>query len=226
VAFTYANVMAYNADKIGEPPHSWADFWNVEKWPGRRGFWFTPKGTIEAALMADGVAPADIYKVLREPDGIDRAFRKLDELKPHILFWKTGAESVNRLASGEYAMTLAWTGRIDVANREDKQNFKIAWDSGFTYGQDLWAVVAGSPNKDLAIEAIRSTINPERQAEFMKLIAASAPVGKAYELLDPARLDALPLAGDHAATGVKMDEEFWRENNEALTERFAAWAAQ
>ena len=78
----WATVMAYDGDKIKDGPKSWADFWNVEKWPGKRGGYKDARIMIEIALMADGVKKEDIYTVLNEPGGFDRAFKKLDELKP------------------------------------------------------------------------------------------------------------------------------------------------
>lgn len=224
--YVAGNVMAYNGDKIDDPPRSWADFWNVEKWPGKRGFWFTPKGALEFALMADGVAPADVYNVLREPGGIDRAFAKLDELKPDILWWKTGGEMINRLASGEYTMTMAWNGRLDVANREDNQNFKIVWSAGFTYVVDTWVMIRGTPNKQKAYEFLKFQSDPRRQAEFMRHIAYSAANQDALQYVDEERQKVLPLAPQNAKYGVEVNDEFWAQHLDSLTERFNAWAAR
>ena len=64
-AIVYSFILAYDGDKIkGDAPKSWADFWNVKKWPGKRALRKGPKTTLEIALMADGVAPKDVYKVL------------------------------------------------------------------------------------------------------------------------------------------------------------------
>ena len=41
--------------------------------------------------MADGVPVADVYKVLGTPDGVDRAFKKLDTIKNDIVWWDAGA---------------------------------------------------------------------------------------------------------------------------------------
>lgn len=78
----YSNILAFNSDRSdGEQPQSWADFWNTGKWPGKRGLCRTPKFTFEIALLADGVAPDEIYDVLSSEEGVDRAFAKLDEIK-------------------------------------------------------------------------------------------------------------------------------------------------
>ena len=90
--FVWSTVLAYNADKLKTAPANWADFWDTKKFPGKRGLRKGAKYTLEFALMADGVAPKDVYKVLASKDGQDRAFKKLDELKPSIQWWEAGAQ--------------------------------------------------------------------------------------------------------------------------------------
>src|SRR4249919_3866956 len=120
-AIVYSFILAYDGDKIkGDTPKSWADFWNTQKWPGKRALRKGPKTTLEIALMADGVAPADVYKVLGTPAGVDRAFKKLDQLKPDLVWWEKGAQPPQLLASGEAVMVDAYNGRIDAANTKDK----------------------------------------------------------------------------------------------------------
>ena len=71
------------------PGHpGWADFWDVAKYPGKRGLRRSAETNLEFALLADGVAPGDVYKTLRTSEGVDRAFRKLDQLKPYIVWWQ------------------------------------------------------------------------------------------------------------------------------------------
>ncbi len=96
--FVWSTVMAYNADKLKTAPTSWADFWDTKTFPGKRGLRKGAKYTLEFALMADGVAPKDVYTVLASKDGQNRAFKKLDELKPSIQWWEAGAQPPQYLA--------------------------------------------------------------------------------------------------------------------------------
>ena len=73
-------VLAWDRDKFPATP-GWADFWDVAKYPGKRGLHRGVRGNLEFALFADGVSPADVYKVLATSEGVDRAFRRLDQLK-------------------------------------------------------------------------------------------------------------------------------------------------
>ena len=146
----WATVLAYDADKIKDGPKSWADFWDVQKWPGKRGAYKDARIMLEIALMADGVAKEDIYKVLSEPAGFDRAFKKLDELKPHILWAESAADGVQRLLAGDVVMIVNFNARVTGAAKENKRNLAIAWDSGFWVGTDYWVQIANGPNPDAA----------------------------------------------------------------------------
>jgi len=86
-----------------------------------------PSVNLEWALLADGVAPADVYKVLATPAGLDRAFKKLDTIKSSIVWWTAGAQPPQLLASGEVVMTSVYHGRIYDANMKDKRNFALVW---------------------------------------------------------------------------------------------------
>ena len=226
-AYSVGNVMVYDADRItNDPPKTWADFWNVEKWPGKRGFWNTPKGALESAMMADGVAPKDVYAELEKPGGIDRAFAKLDELKPNLLVWNTGAEMINRLASGEYIMTFGWSNRVLGANEANNRNFKVVWDAGFTSVADHWVTLKGTPNIDKVYEFLNYFSKQDRQAEFMRLMPANAANLDALSDLPPERLEMLPLSPQNIGFSVPVNDEFWANNLDTLTERFNAWLSR
>ena len=64
----WSTAVAYDADKITDsPPASWADFWNVQAFPGPRSLpnIGTPWWPLMAALLADGVAAAGLFPLGR-----------------------------------------------------------------------------------------------------------------------------------------------------------------
>ena len=218
-------ILAYDADKIkGDGPKTWADFFNTAKWPGKRALRKGPKSTLEIALMADGVAPGDVYKVLGTKEGINRAFKKLDAIKGDIQWWEAGAQPPQWLAAGDVVMTSAYNGRITAANKEGR-NFKIGWD-GQVYFIDSWIIVKGSSNIDKAYGFIQLASQPQTQAN----LAAEIPYGpthvKAAEFSTPEVLAGLPTSPTNLKTALGSDTQFWVENIEALNERFNTWAAQ
>jgi putative spermidine/putrescine transport system substrate-binding protein len=222
--FVWSTVMAYNGDKLKSAPTTWADFWDVKKYPGKRGMRKGARYNLEFALMADGVKPADVYKVLATKDGAERAFKKLTELKPNIQWWEAGAQPPQFLVAGDVVMSTAYNGRIDAAAREGK-NLKITWTGGI-YDLDYWTITKGTPNKDAALKFIAFASSPDAQAEYARNIAYGPTNNKALGKLDPKVLANLPTAPQNAKTAVQFNVKFWADQGEELEKRFAAWATQ
>ncbi|MFM2403345.1 MAG: Spermidine/putrescine-binding periplasmic protein precursor [Pseudomonadota bacterium] len=222
--FVWSTVMAYNGDKIKAAPKTWADFWDTKKIPGKRGMRKGARYNLEFALMADGVKPADVYKVLATQEGADRAFRKMSELKANIQWWEAGAQPPQFLVAGDVVMATAFNGRIDAAQREGK-NLQVAWTGGI-YDLDYWTVVKGTPNKDAAMKFIAFASTPEAQAVYAQNIAYGPTNKKALAKLDAKTLAGLPTAPANAKDALQFNIGFWADQGEALEKRFAAWAAQ
>ena len=226
-AIVYDFVLGYDKDKIpaANAPKSWADFFDTTKYPGKRALRLGAKTNLEIALMADGVAPADVYKVLKTPAGVDRAFKKLSTIKKDLVFWKSGAQPPQFLASGEVVMTSVYNGRVDAANHDDKRNFGIVWNQAL-YTIDSWVILKGSPNKDEAYKFLNFVGKPDYQAKLSEYIAYGVTNKAATPLIDPKRLPDLPTAPDNIKNAISLSTAFWLENNDRLTERFNKWAAQ
>jgi len=89
----WANVFAYDPSRFTNgAPKTVADVFNVAKFPGKRGLNRSPQANLEWALMADGVPPNKVYKVLATDVGVNRALHKLDTIKSNIVWWETGAK--------------------------------------------------------------------------------------------------------------------------------------
>lgn len=222
--FVWSTVMAYDADKLKVGPKTWADFWDTKKFPGKRGLRKGARYNLEFALMADGVKPADVYKVLASKEGADRAFKKLTELKPSIQWWEAGAQPPQFLVAGDVAMTSAYNGRIDAAQREGR-NLQIAWYGGI-YDLDYWTIVKGSPNKDAAMKFIAYASTPDAQAEYARNISYGPTNNKALAKLDAKVLSQLPTSPANSKDALQFNIKFWADAGESLEKRFASWAAQ
>lgn len=222
--FVWSNVLAYNADKVKNAPTSWADFWNVQKYPGKRALRKGAKFTLEIALLADGVAPKDLYKVLATPEGAARAFRKLDQIKPYIQWWEAGAQPAQYLASGDVVMSSAYNGRITKAQHEGR-NLKMVWNNSL-YALDYWAIPKGAPKKADALKFIASATAPENQKAFAQAIPYGPASKHAVTLLDAAATKDLPTSPQNLATAVAVDADFWTDHGESLEQQFNAWAAK
>lgn len=222
--FVWSTVMAYDADKIKNAPTTWADFWDTKKYPGKRGMRKGARYNLEFALMADGVAPAEVYKVLASKAGAERAFKKLTELKPNIQWWEAGAQPPQFLVAGDVVMSTVYNGRIDAAQREGK-NLAITWTGGI-YDLDYWVMPKGLKNKALAEKFIAHASTAQAQAEYAKNISYGPTNKKALALLDASVLSKLPTAPANRKTALQFNVKFWADQGEGLEKRFTSWAAQ
>jgi len=222
--FVWSTVMAYNGDKLKEPPKTWADFWDTKKFPGKRAMRKGARYNVEFALLADGVKPEDVYKTLATPAGADRAFKKLGELKANIQWWEAGAQPPQFLVAGDVVMATAYNGRIDAAAREGK-NLKINWVNQI-YDLEYYGIVKGTPNRDAAYKYLAFALGAEPQGEYAKHIAYGPTNTKALAKLDAKTLGNLPTAAANMKGGLEFNIKFWADQGEALEKRFASWSTQ
>lgn len=217
-------VLAWDRDKFQATP-TWADFWDVAKIPGKRGLGKSVRGALEIALLADGVAPGDVYKTLASSDGVDRAFRKLDQLKPYIVWWQTSADAAKILGSGDVLMTTTPSDVIAMANRADKRNFGVQFNASL-YDPRSWAVMKGTQNLREAQQFLYLTGASAVQA---RLFRVSGEAGLAKGVNDWLTPDQQALSATFPANlngALRVDNGFWRDNLAKLRTRFEAWLAQ
>ena len=104
-----------------------------------------PQGNLEFALMADGVPRDQVYPALSTPEGLERAFRKLDTIKDEVIWWEAGAQPQQMLADGEVVMSTAYNGSVFNARVLEDQPFVIVRDGQLLARPALRLVVLGRP---------------------------------------------------------------------------------
>ena len=216
-------VLAWDKDKLPVAP-SWADFWDVAKYPGKRGLRKDVRGNLEFALLADGVAPADVYKTLSTNEGVDRAFRKLDQLKPYIEWWSNESEAARLLASGEVLMTSAPSAQIAVLAQQEHKNFGLQF-TGSLWQVDFWAIMKDSALSRLAQQFLYFTGMPAVQERLLRQSGNGGLAKGANDGLPPELAAESPSSAANLGAGLKVDAGFWRENLGKLRQRFEAWQA-
>lgn len=214
----YATVLCYRSDTFGDKaPQSWADFWDVKAFPGRRALRRSPIDTLEIALLADGVDPKDVY-----PIDFDRAFAKLDEIRPHIAVWWTGgAQTSQMLQSGEVDLITTWNGRAQTVI-DAGEPVGISWNQGL-YSIEGWAIPKGNPKADLGRAFIAYCADPERQAEYTKTLAYGPTNPKAYDYIPAERAKFLPTAPEHIEKMMLADQGWWGEHKDEAEQKFNEW---
>lgn len=222
VGLTVTNLtLSWDRDKFPGTP-TWADFWDVAKFPAKRGLRRDVVGNLEIALMADGVAPTDVYKVLGTNDGVDRAFRKLDQLKPYIVWWRTEAEAGKILGSGDVLMTSAPSDQIVRDIQATHRNFGIQWSDSL-YDVLSWAMIKGSPNLRHATQFLYFAGTPAIEGRLVELFGLGGLAKGANDGLPPNLLAVSPTSPANLKSGLQIDAGFWHDNLAKLRPRFEAW---
>lgn len=214
-----ATVIAYNHELFGSEFDSIEDFFDTENFPGKRG---VPRnlfaGLLESALLADGVAPEDLY-----PLDLDRAFKKLDTIKSDLVFWDTGASSQNLMASGEVVAALVWLNRADDAIEIDGAPFEVLFDS-WIQTDDYWIIPKGAPNPELANKFIECITDPEKQVDWSNSIVFGPTTTAALESPDLKDNPRRPTS--HLEGKVFVDDDWWSANYIDIAERWNAWMTE
>jgi putative spermidine/putrescine transport system substrate-binding protein len=220
-AVVTAIVLAWDKDKFPATP-TWADFWDVAKYPGKRGLFAGVRGNLEIALLADGVAPGDVYRTLSSNDGVDRAFRKLDQLRPYIVWWHSGAEAAHLMVSGDALMTSAPSEAVVAADRAAHRNFAIQWTGNLSAVQ-FWGIAKASANLRQAVQFLYFAGTPAIQARLQTRLAVGGTAKGATDFLTADQLAVSPANPANLAAGLRQDTAFWRDNADKLAKRFDAW---
>jgi putative spermidine/putrescine transport system substrate-binding protein len=213
--------LVWDRDKFPATP-TWSDFWDVAKYPGKRGLHQGVRGNLEFALIADGVSPADVYKVLAASEGVDRAFRKLDQLKPYIVWWQNDAEAARILSSGDVLMTSASAPATTVANRNMHRNFGIQWTASL-YEVQSWAILKGSPNLRAATQFLYFAGTPAIEARLVALSGEGGLAKGANDGLSAEIAQVSPTLPANLSAAVRVDATFWHDNLGKLRQRFESW---
>ena len=223
----FATVMAWNTDKYGAPgssgaPKSWADFWDVKKFPGSRAYRANNvDGALEPALMADGVPANKVYEVLSTKAGKKRAIDKIRELKPHIaVFWGSGAQQAQLMKDAEVDMITGWNGRFDNAK---KDGAKV----GYTFNQamydfDCMAMPKGAPNKDTAMKFLAEISKAEYQANLPFHITYGPTNKKAYQVTTASKelIESLPSHPKNVPMMLPINLDWYAEHRTEALEMY------
>jgi len=226
----FSTVIAYDTTKFAEGavPANIGDFFDTTKFPGKRGVRKSPKVTLEMALMADGVPAAEVYAMLSTPEGLDRAFAKLDTIKADAVFWEAGAQPPQLLADGEVVMTMAYNGRIFNAAQQEGKPFAIVWD-GQVYEWEGMSIPKGTPNEAAALDFVKFATSTEPLAKAAEFISYGPPRKSSASLVgniqgtDKPMLPNLPTAPDNLTNALASSMDFWVDRDTELGERFNAW---
>ena len=232
----FSTTFGYRTDVAewnGQTPDDICDVFDVEAFPGMRSMQASPKKNLEWALICDGVPAEEVYDVLSEDGGVERALAKLDTIKDSVIWWNAGAETPQLLADKEVVMGSTYNGRLFSVIAEENQPVAILWD-GEVFDYDGWIVPAGldEARMDRVMHFLRFSSTTQKLADQAKYIAYG-----------PARTSSQPLVSTHAELGIEMapymptnpenmtnyivnNIEWWSDHQDEVEATFQNWLGQ
>ena len=215
----YSTVIGYSTAKYGDNgPKNMQEFWDVMKFPGKRGLFRSPRGNVEAAVLALGHPQKEVYDFLKTDEGRKAAFAKIGELKPSVIWWESGAQATQLVKDGEVDLIYGWNGRVQAAI-DAGAPFKINWTDGLIE-TDCFAVVKGGPHTQNAIKFVKEISKAEYAKDLPKYIAYGSANLKAYAGYDEKTLSRLTASPNNVIKQYPANVDFWGQNGTKLSEEF------
>jgi putative spermidine/putrescine transport system substrate-binding protein len=226
-AYSYSYVFTWRTDVYSKDncPKNTVEFWDVKRFPGPRTMFDISAAALgwEWGLLADGVPKDQLYN---NPD-MDRAFKKLGEIKPYVVkWWKQGAMPGQLFTDKEIVLGIAYSGRMQKL-KEEGGNVDYHWNDG-RMSYDNYFVLKGAPNKENAMKLIAFASRPDRQAAFAKIIAYGPTNKKAFDMIPAERGRLLPSYPENMKKQFIPDDKWYMDpkNTDGVVERWTNWITQ
>jgi putative spermidine/putrescine transport system substrate-binding protein len=228
-AYVFAVVSAYDE---GHVPSAWGDkrpqtigdVFDTQAFPGKRGLRKNPKWLLEQVLMADGVAPEQVYEVLSSPEGVERALARLQSIKDQVVWWETGAQPPQLLADGEVSIAQLYSSRLYSAQVDEGQKLVGIWH-GQIYAANSLIVPKGA-KRALAMQLLAYIAKPEVMARITNYLPYSPARLSAMAHVPAEMKPNLPTSPENMAYALSSGEVWWSAHFEEINDRFQNWLLQ
>lgn len=211
----FSTVIVYR-DDLQETPAGWADFWNLEQFEGGRALKRDPAGTLEFALIADGVPLSELY-----PLDVERAFASLDRIAPEVAIWyEDSKQPIELVLAAEARLASAWNVRTFLPDARGA--IGITWNGGMLSG-DSWVVPRGTANVNVAMSFINFATRAVPNANFCRLLPFGPVNREALGLLPQELLAVLPTANPQRRLQFVENWNYWVDHRERLSTRLVEW---
>ncbi|MGI9434497.1 MAG: extracellular solute-binding protein [Geminicoccaceae bacterium] len=204
----YGYAFMYDTEAFGDnPPTNWMDFFDTQKFPGKRALYKWGNGAIEAALMADGVAKEDVY-----PCDLDRALNKITSIKDDTFYWGSGAEAQQMIVNGEVSMGMVWLNRAKIVEADTDGRYKLNMNEAIAM-PGAYLVPKGNPaGRENVMKFIASCQEPDRQIALMQCHGMTPSNPEAFAMI-PDELKRFAVTSEENLSRVLLNDPVWWADN-------------
>lgn len=226
----FSTVVAFDEDffRYAAQPHRIDHLFDPERFPGKRALHKRPDALLEWALLSYGVPIDDLYELLSTERGLRLAFKRLERIRDHIVWWDTPQEAAELLRREDVTFAMGPNGRFFNAAVLEGESVSIIWDAQL-YQFETWAIPQNAPHPQRARRFIGYATRTQSLAQQTRYIANG-----------PTRYSAIRRIGTHATAGVDMrahmpthpmhmerairkDVRWYARTRKHLQEHFEAW---
>jgi putative spermidine/putrescine transport system substrate-binding protein len=205
--YSFSSVLVHDSQRFPTPPQSWADFWDLRRFPGTRLLRRDAAGALDAAQMALGKDPAKL-----DPLDVRAAIAKVREIRRNTVFWTSGAESKQFIRTGEAVTGQVWQTLAKVLEEESRGRFKFIWNQGILQ-PGIFVSPRGNPGGELVQRLWASMLaNPEPQVGLLAFLGNGPTNPRAAALVPEALKRFNPTEPANARVQVAQDGRWWGAN--------------
>jgi putative spermidine/putrescine transport system substrate-binding protein len=228
VVYSHIIIFSPGAFPAGSPA-TLTDFFDTAKYPGKRALKRgSGKYNLELALLADAVAPKDVYPMLATEAGLTRALAKLSSLGPSLSWFDRDSEALTRIRNGEAAFATALNGQL-YNPKQVASPLGVVWDRQL-YEFDAFGIPAGDPKKDAALDFIRFATGAKPLADVASLYPVGPARRSAFSLISKNPENGADLRSfeptAHFDTAFAVDDAWWRAHGDAIDTAWRNWLAE
>lgn len=209
--------------KYGVAPSHWVDFFDFNRFPGKRALPKQAKYLFEAVLLADGVQPSYIYPLLATKEGQERALNKLDLIYDEIIWWNDINNLKLWLEQGIVSMSIAPDGAM--LSQDGVDTIGVSRQQ-VLYEMKYYGILKASKQKDIAYAFVSYATQPDQQLKFANHQYYGPTIKQSWRLVSPNSIDYITNNPKNLQGGILLDYAFYAEHGAELEKRFHEWLSE
>jgi putative spermidine/putrescine transport system substrate-binding protein len=206
----YSTIMSWRKD--AKAPQNFVDFFDTEKFPGKRALPDYPEFVLAFAAMGDGMTPEEVKKGV----DLDRAFKTLERIKKDTIWWQSGAQPAQLLKDNEVQYAIAWSGRVlgqeGVESTYNQGMLDISW----------WMVAKGisDEQRDMLYAWMKLQSNAEVQKCILDFLPYPGPSPELEKIVTPAVLKTFPTSAENKKVQWLINGQWWFDHATEVEKRW------